>query len=71
MSDPNDEASELEQAHRESAINAASMKAGRETHPDFDGEHCVHCGDPIHPLRLEMGRVRCVYCQSALERGIL
>jgi RNA polymerase-binding transcription factor DksA len=70
MSDPNDEASELEQAHRESAIIAASKKAAPETHPDFDGETCLDCGEDIPPARLALGKIRCVYCQSALERGI-
>ena len=33
-------------------------------HPD-----CVECEDPIPKLRLEMGRIRCVACQTRLERG--
>lgn len=36
-------------------------------HSDFDGKHCVECGDKIPPARLAMGRVRCVHCQTIVE----
>lgn len=38
-----------------------------ETHPDFDGETCVDCGNDIPKQRLAMGKVRCVYCQNIIE----
>lgn len=41
--------------------------SGPETHPDFDGHHCVDCGVEIPALRLRAGRVRCVDCQTDLE----
>ena len=55
---------------RENAMALAKAKAAMapETHPDFDGESCVDCGDDIPKLRLNMGKVRCVHCQTALER---
>ena len=55
---------------RENAMALAKAKAAMapETHPDFDGESCVDCGDDIPTLRLSMGKVRCVHCQTALER---
>ena len=55
---------------RENALALAKAKAAMapETHPDFDGESCVDCGDDIPQLRLSMGKVRCVHCQTALER---
>jgi RNA polymerase-binding transcription factor DksA len=40
--------------------------------PDANGQYpiedCVDCGDPIPKLRLELGRIRCVGCQTAKER---
>lgn len=30
---------------------------------------CVDCGDAIPLARLNLGKIRCVYCQAALERG--
>jgi RNA polymerase-binding transcription factor DksA len=34
----------------------------------WDGETCFDCGEEIPVQRLEMGRVRCVYCQTTAER---
>ncbi len=68
--DPLDEATALASALTEGAIAAASRAVERETHPDFDGKHCVEddCGAEIPKERLKMGRVRCVSCQSRLEQ---
>lgn len=52
----------------DSLLAAHQEKLKPETHPDFDGEHCVSCDVEIPALRLEMGKVRCVNCQQALER---
>lgn len=38
-----------------------------QTHPDFDGLHCVECDIEIPKLRLDSGRVRCVDCQTDIE----
>lgn len=40
-----------------------------ETHPDFDGIHCIECGCDIHPKRLEMKKIRCVDCQEFFEKS--
>lgn len=63
-------AERLEEAQRECAIRAAGLRAGRESHPGFDGLHCVGptCGEPILQARLDMGKVRCVPCQQLLEK---
>ncbi len=45
--------------------NAAALRP--QTHPDFDGENCVVCADPLPAVRLKMGRVRCTGCQEALD----
>jgi RNA polymerase-binding transcription factor DksA len=47
------------------AANAQRLRP--ENHPDFDGSHCVECGDDLPAQRLAMGRVRCTHCQSMLE----
>ena len=69
LSDINDLAS----LHEQSTINASiayfSQLATRtESHPDFDGVSCVACGDDLPTGRLLIGKVRCTYCQSAMER---
>lgn len=67
MSDANDEATEIEIAERHIAIQAAIAENKAQSHPDFDGKSCLQCGDEIPLARLEMGKIRCVYCQSAFE----
>lgn len=50
------------------AISRKAREMNRpESHPDFDGETCVECGEDIPPERLRLHRVRCVDCQSFLE----
>lgn len=51
------------------ALARARGKSEPETHPDFDGVHCVSCDwTEIAPARLKLGKVRCVVCQGDLER---
>jgi RNA polymerase-binding transcription factor DksA len=50
------------------AERRARGKSAPESHPEFDGSHCVECGDLIHPDRLKLGRIRCIYCQGEIER---
>lgn len=33
----------------------------------FDGEHCTDCDVPIPLGRLQLGKIRCIDCQSLLE----
>lgn len=65
--DPIDEAAALAATLTDGAIAAARRANAPETHPDFDGETCVECGEDIPPARLAMKKVRCVHCQGALE----
>lgn len=67
MSDQLDEASEIEIAQRHSAIQDSVKQNLPQTHPDFDGESCLECGDSIPAARLAMGKIRCVYCQGSYE----
>lgn len=40
-----------------------------QTHPDFDGIHCIDCDISIPPRRLEiLGCIRCVDCQDYFEK---
>ena len=48
----------------------ARGKSAPESHPEFDGYHCVDCSEGIHPVRLAMGKVRCMECQDFLERRV-
>jgi RNA polymerase-binding transcription factor DksA len=62
-------AQKLEESERESGVQRIRDKARqRESHPDFDGEHCIDCEDDIPAERLAMGKIRCVPCQLVLER---
>lgn len=61
-------AQKLEEGERDSGIARIRKLVGKESHPDFDGVHCVECEDDIPPARLQLGKVRCVACQTLLER---
>lgn len=62
-------AQRLETTLRQRAIEAASLGAAPETHPDFDGTHCVDCTDEIAAGRLALKKIRCIACQEDLEHG--
>lgn len=66
--DEGDIASALEMGFIAQALEAHKSKVAPESHPDFDGETCIDCGDDIPEVRLAMGRIRCVYCQELLEK---
>jgi RNA polymerase-binding transcription factor DksA len=64
-----EKAARLEAAERAAAIAANQTAANRvETHPDFDGKHCVDCEIEIPAARLALHKVRCVDCQTLLEK---
>lgn len=64
----NDMASDMEEAFRERAIEVVRSHQTQQSHPDFDGVHCIDCDDGLPEVRLTMGRIRCVHCQVILER---
>lgn len=67
--DDADKAQDQIEKFNESALNEVRKRAAtREAHHDFDGEHCIDCLIEIPLKRLEMGRIRCVDCQSLLEK---
>ena len=65
--DENDRASNAEYIHNQDALERVRALAKPESHPDFDGNHCVECGEGIPKQRLAIGKVRCVSCQQRLE----
>ncbi len=66
--DPVDEACELAAALPLRGIAQASAACAPEQHEGFDGLHCVDCEEEIPAARLALHRVRCVECQTILER---
>jgi len=68
MADHADVAQEVIETCTADAERRARGKSAPESHPDFDGEHCVDCELDIPPARLLLGKVRCVFCQGLLER---
>jgi RNA polymerase-binding transcription factor DksA len=60
-------ATELEQARREQGIKLVTSECRPESHPDFDGEHCVRCDVEIPEARRELGYVYCVACKTLIE----
>ena len=67
-SDESDRATRIEQMFTEDAVADARRLAAPETHPDFDGKHCVNCDAKIPAARLALAKVRCVDCQSQVEQ---
>lgn len=67
-SDPLDMASRHEEAFTALALKAAAKNLERETHPDFDGQHCMECGNEIEDGRLKLHKIRCIECQRAIEQ---
>jgi hypothetical protein len=61
-------AERLDSAQRDASVAAASRAAQAESHPNFDGQHCIDCDGEIPAGRLALGRIRCVYCQESRER---
>lgn len=60
-------AEQLAHAQREQMIAASRTALQPEKHEDFDGLNCVVCSNEIPQPRLDMGRIRCTNCQSAME----
>lgn len=57
-----------EQMQRDRALHEARQRAAPETHPDFDGKHCIECDAEIPSGRLALKRVKCIECQEATEK---
>lgn len=70
--DPIDKASELADAFTEHSIQAVQARNKPEQVKNPDGtwphEECVDCGEDIPTPRLELGKVRCIHCQTLKEK---
>jgi RNA polymerase-binding transcription factor DksA len=63
-----DAAQEQQDKTNQMHIARAQALAAPELDPSFDGVHCVDGGEEIPEARLALGKIRCVSCQTALER---
>lgn len=70
MADEADFAEELNELYLTAALAHQAQKLAPQSHPDFDGHTCIECGCEIPHLRLAQSRIRCVDCQTEIERGI-
>ena len=68
MADIADIANDRVEQHLSDALSRQVGKSAPETHPEFNGVDCIECNEPIPPARLSLHKVRCVECQSRLER---
>lgn len=65
LADESEMASRAEAYIIRSALAAHSVRASVPLDPDFDGEHCVHCGIKIPKKRLLVVETdKCVDCSS-------
>jgi RNA polymerase-binding transcription factor DksA len=66
-----DQAAAITDFMTERAIAQRRAETAPQAHPKFDGKHCVEaeCAVEIPAERLAAGRIRCVDCQSILERA--
>ena len=66
-----DRATDLTLAMTESYIKDAALRAKPEQ-VKVDGQwpqkECDDCGENIPVKRLNLGKIRCIFCQEALER---
>lgn len=67
-----DKACEVEAAATAKAIKAAMLRARPEQVQNEDGTwptiYCVGCDEEIEKPRLLLGKVRCIACQTRLEK---
>jgi RNA polymerase-binding transcription factor DksA len=68
LTDESDRASAIEAQFNEDALEQARRKIAPETSPDFDGLHCIDCGEKIMAARLKLGKIRCIDCQTLKEK---
>lgn len=63
-----DLAAELQDNFNNRGIAAAAAATAPQTDPDYDGKHCIECFALIPKARRDLGRIKCVGCQEALEK---
>lgn len=69
-----DRAADLTQMYADDAIREATFRVGPQQVQRADGTwpfpECTDCDNEIPMARLQMGRIRCVYCQERLEKKV-
>lgn len=68
MADLMDDVQAYNEFYDKLAFDAQKARSARESHPDFDGEHCIDCEIEIPWQRLALNRIRCIDCQQHRER---
>lgn len=61
-------ASAFEMSFTAQKLKEFQEKNKPETHPDFDGKHCIDCDGEIIKERLALNKIRCVTCQEIIEK---
>jgi RNA polymerase-binding transcription factor DksA len=68
--DETDQAQHLQLMEQAEILRRAREMNRPQTHPDFDGIHCIDCDIEIPPLRrAATGSIRCVDCQGQHEKN--
>lgn len=68
FSDISDQASHYEHMHNAGSLQAVRARLAPQTHPDFDGVHCLDCGVKLPKQRLADGRIYCTTCQEIIDK---
>lgn len=63
-----DQAAAVSELLLEAALARQADKMAPQTHPDFDGAHCLDCGVPMPATRLIASRIRCTECETIKEQ---
>lgn len=65
-----DAAQNQQRENEERALKNVRARMAPESHPHFDGSHCVEadCEALLPKARLLDGRIRCVECQTRIEQ---
>ena len=58
----------LVESERERSIARSRSQLQPQTSDNFDGKNCIDCPSEIPQARIQMGRIRCVECQTMIER---
>lgn len=72
FTDPLDAASHVQDLHNRRSEAAVRAKAAPEQVPNPDGSwpmtKCIDCDEELNAVRLMMGRIRCIACQTHKEK---
>ncbi len=61
-------AAQMQDQMNEQALANQRAADKPQTHPDFDGLHCIDCEEDLPAVRLAYKRVRCTVCQEAQDK---